>query len=280
MYIRVLCTIIYQSDDLALSASDRNRPVFLTGCALLSAFTLGCSLSRSGPQLITFRVLQGLAMSLCMPTAVSLITNNTPAGRRRNMAFAFLGGGQPVGFALGLVPGGVLVDSLGCRYGYYISCVVNALIFVGAYFSIPLQRPWEGPSRRRRLIQDIDWAGVLIASTCIAMLSYILALITSSSSTIHHPQNTAILAIAGVLMPSFVVWVGRQERLGRPAIIPNSIWRNRVLQAYVSRSSCAGPNSTHFPILPHWSFKILSTSLHSRRRCAFFLWWSFDLPPT
>ncbi len=29
MYIRVLCTIIYQSDDLALSASDINHPVIL-----------------------------------------------------------------------------------------------------------------------------------------------------------------------------------------------------------------------------------------------------------
>jgi Na+/melibiose symporter-like transporter len=27
-------------------------------------------------------------------------------------------------------------------------------------------------------------------------------------------------------MPLFVYWVGRQEKLGRPAIIPNSLWRN------------------------------------------------------
>ena len=29
-------------------------------------------------------------------------------------------------------------------------------------------------------------------------------------------------------MPTFVFWVGRQERLNRPALIPNSLWRNRV----------------------------------------------------
>lgn len=30
------------------------------------------------------------------------------------------------------------------------------------------------------------------------------------------------------LIPTFVLWVGRQERLGKPAIIPNSLWRNRI----------------------------------------------------
>lgn len=202
-----------------------NRPVFLTGCALLTAFTLGCSLSKTGLQLIAFRALQGVALSLCMPTAVSLITNNFPTGRRRNMAFAFLGGGLPIGFALGLVLGGILVDSIGWRYGYYISCIINALIFVGAYFSLPVTNSTHSHRRPKRLVHDIDWVGIGLASACIAMLSYVLAMITSSTSTIRHPPNIALLAIAGTLMPSFVFWVGRQEKLGRPAIIPNSIWR-------------------------------------------------------
>lgn len=202
-----------------------NRPVFLTGCALLSAFTLGCSLSQTGIQLIVFRALQGIALSLCMPTAVSLITKNFPTGQRRNMAFAFLGGGQPIGFALGLVLGGILVDSIGWRVGYYISCGINALIFVGAFFSIPSPRPTDSKDGRKRLMQDIDWVGILIASACIALLSYVFAMITSSTSTIRHPTNIALVAVAAALMPSFVFWVGRQEKLKRPAIIPNSIWR-------------------------------------------------------
>jgi MFS family permease len=45
---------------------------------------------------------------------------------------------------------------------------------------------------------------------------------------IKEPQTIAILAIAIALIPAFILWVGRQERLGRPAVIPNSLWRNRV----------------------------------------------------
>lgn len=37
-----------------------------------------------------------------------------------------------------------------------------------------------------------------------------------------------LLALAILLIPAFIYWVGRQENLGRPAIIPNSLWRNRI----------------------------------------------------
>jgi MFS family permease len=30
------------------------------------------------------------------------------------------------------------------------------------------------------------------------------------------------------LIPAFIIWVGRQEKFGRPAIIPNSLWKNRI----------------------------------------------------
>jgi nitrate/nitrite transporter NarK len=53
-------------------------------------------------------------------------------------------------------------------------------------------------------------------------------MVTSSSSKLKDPPNIACLGIAFILLPAFVFWVSRQERLGRPAIIPNSLWRNRV----------------------------------------------------
>ena len=51
--------------------------------------------------------------------------------------------------------------------------------------------------------------------------------ITGSVHRIQEPSSIALLCIAAALVPAFITWVGRQERLGRPAIIPNSLWRNR-----------------------------------------------------
>lgn len=150
-----------------------NRPVFLTGGALLAAFTLGCALAQTGIQLILFRAFQGVAMSLCLPTAVGIISTTFPPGTTRNIAFGSLGGGQPVGFALGLVLGGVLVDSIGWRYGYYLALIFNALIFCAAVFTLPKSR--SQPNRWHRVLHDLDWVGAVTASTSLGVLSYVFA---------------------------------------------------------------------------------------------------------
>lgn len=40
------------------------------------------------------------------------------------------------------------------------------------------------------------------------------------------------------LLVSFVFWVGRQERLGRPALIPNSLWKNKVFSCICINVFC------------------------------------------
>jgi nitrate/nitrite transporter NarK len=52
--------------------------------------------------------------------------------------------------------------------------------------------------------------------------------LTGSSASIKSPTTIATLSIAIVLIPAFILWVNRQEGLNRPALIPNSLWRNRI----------------------------------------------------
>lgn len=66
--------------------------MYLVGSMLQSAFTLGCGLATTGTQLILFRALAGVAISFCLPSAVSIITQTFPSGKRRNIAFASMGG--------------------------------------------------------------------------------------------------------------------------------------------------------------------------------------------
>lgn len=58
--------------------------------------------------------------------------------------------------------------------------------------------------------------------------AYLFSLISESTSTVRDPTTLALLIISIALVPAFIFWVGRQERLGKPAIIPNSLWRNRI----------------------------------------------------
>lgn len=151
------------------------------GCLLQCGFTLGCGLATAGAQILVFRALAGVASSFCLPSAVSIIISVFPEGRRRSMAFACMGGGQPLGFGIGLTLGGVLVDTIGWRWGFYIAAVVNFVILVLAAWQRS-QSAADAPSiSLDRLMFEIDWVGALLASSCLAMLSYVLAYVTQNS---------------------------------------------------------------------------------------------------
>ncbi|KAF2101784.1 integral membrane protein [Rhizodiscina lignyota] len=205
-----------------------SRHMYLLGCALQSAFTLACGLSQNGPQLILFRALAGIAISFCLPSAVSIITNSFAPGKRRNVAFAAMGGGQPIGFTIGLTLGGVFADTIGWRWGFYTAAIMNTIILVVAIWGLPKTIGENDPITWKRLGSDIDWVGAILASSALAMLSYVFAILTGNTASIRDSSTITILAISIALIPAFIYWCGRQERLGRPAIIPNSLWRNKV----------------------------------------------------
>lgn len=211
--------------------------MYMVGSVLQSFFTLGCGLARNANEIILFRALSGVAIAFCLPSAVSIITS-TLDGKRRNFAFASMGGGQPVGFSIGLTLGGVLTDSIGWRWGFYLATILNTVVFVVALWGLPSSIDGAGDNetgevptwsqRWHRMKTEIDWIGAIIASTSLAMLSYVFATIAGSRSSIRQPSSIVLLTLAIVLIPVFAYWVGRQEKLGRPAIIPNSLWRNRI----------------------------------------------------
>ena len=44
-----------------------------------------------------FRAMQGIAVALCLPTSVGILTHAVASGKKRNVGFAFMGLGQPLG---------------------------------------------------------------------------------------------------------------------------------------------------------------------------------------
>ena len=225
-----------------------SRRLYLIGCALQCLSSLACGLSRSGTQLIIFRAFTGLSSSCCLPSAVSIINHTFKPGRKRSFAFALMGGGQPLGFGSGLLLGGILAGTIGWRWGFYIVSILSFLVLVMTSWQLPRSLKPNNQVTWRNLSSQADWVGVVVASASLAMLSYVLAYISShlgisppyltanrslasSTSVIKRPQNIVLLVLSLLLMPAFVLWVQRQEKLGRPALIPNSLWRNRVFSS-------------------------------------------------
>ena len=207
------------------------RNIYLLGEFLLVVTTIACGVSRTGIQLILFRTFQGVALSLCLPSSVSLITSNIQIGSYRNAAFSCLGAGQPLGFSVGLVLGGVFVDGVGWRYGYYIGAILILVIFIVSIFGIPAEKNATSQSQATilgRLRTQIDWIGCLLLSVSLGMFSYVLSVVASGGSHFLQPASLVLFSIALVLLPMFLIHVRRQEHLGGTSIIPPSLLRNRV----------------------------------------------------
>ncbi|MCJ1312459.1 hypothetical protein MMC25_006133 [Agyrium rufum] len=204
-----------------------NRSIYLAGCFSLGIFLLASGFSQTGIQMIIFRALSGIAVSLVFPTSVSIITSALPNGKRRNLGFSCIGLGQPLGYSVGLGLGGFLVDTVGWRVGFYMSAGASFLVFAGGFWALPKDRQrqtfsWQG------LVKSIDWVGIVIASTSLGMLSFVFAMLTASTAHIHDASSIALITIALAMGPFFVFWMNRQEKLGHPTLIPNSLWRNKA----------------------------------------------------
>ncbi|KAL8783883.1 MAG: hypothetical protein Q9213_004301 [Squamulea squamosa] len=219
------CTLL-----LAGSIADvvGSRYTYFLGNFFQTLTSLACGLSKTGIQLIVFRAFAGIAASMCLTSAVSIINDAFVPGRGRNLAFAAMGGGQPVGFGLGLTLGGVLTSSIGWEWGFHVSAIINGLVFALSMWHLP-----EGVGKMesvtwKRLGEEIDWAGALIISAALAMLSYVLAVVSTDSSSIQEPGNIALLTVALALLVAFVSWMHRQEKLRKATLIPNSLWKDKV----------------------------------------------------
>ncbi|KAJ5091197.1 hypothetical protein NUU61_006067 [Penicillium alfredii] len=175
-----------------------NRMINLIGCFLLGAFILACGVSETGIQLIVFRTFQGIATSMCLPTAFSILTDTMPTGKRRNIGFACLGLGQPFGFSVGLVFGGLFQgSSLNWRFGYYLCAGITIALAVVSLFKLPRDKEREP-----------------------------FSVITDNPANIHQAKNIALLCAAAAMIPAFWGWMNWREKNGKPALIPNSLWRN------------------------------------------------------
>ena len=202
------------------------KQMWVTGSFLFVGFTLGVGLCESATQIIVLRTLLGASISMCLPTAVSLITNTFPRGHWRNSAFAINGMGSPLGYAVGLVLGGVFTDTIGWRWAYYMMAMINFCLSTVSIWSLPTVQVAGDRSRRERLLHDVDWVGAAIISVASGMLLYVLAMTSSSYKRLDDPQNIALLAISVVLLACFPFWMDRRAKKGQRALIPNKVWRN------------------------------------------------------
>lgn len=198
---------------------DRFGPknLYLVGLVLFTAASAWCGLSGDVGQLILARVFQGLGAAMMTPQTMAVITRIFPPDRR-GQAMGLWGAVAGVATLVGPVLGGVLVDTLGWEWIFFVNIPVGIVAFVLAWRLVPRL---ETHSHR------FDIPGVVLSA--LGMFLLVFGLQEGESydwGTIAGPISVWGLIIAGVaVLGIFVVWQA-VNKSGEP-LLPLGLFRDR-----------------------------------------------------
>ncbi|HEX3452432.1 MAG TPA: MFS transporter [Solirubrobacteraceae bacterium] len=149
------------------------RRLFIAGIALFSGASLVCGLSQSEAMMLIARGLQGLGGALVSPAALSILLTTFAEGSERNGALAVWGAIAGAGGAIGLLLGGVLVQSLSWRWVFFINVPIGAIVLALAPRLLPESRS-ESAARG-----SYDVAGAI--SSTLGTIALVFTLIKADS---------------------------------------------------------------------------------------------------
>jgi len=118
-------------------ADRTNRVAVLTAaCAIWSAATIACGLSRSYTQLVAARMTVGFGEAGGVPPSYALITDTFGPGKR-GMAFGIYNLGPPIGAALGIALGATIAELFDWRNAFVAIGVVGIAAAIALPFIVP-----------------------------------------------------------------------------------------------------------------------------------------------
>jgi len=172
------------------------RRVFLVGVALFTTASLVCGLSGSEGMLIAARAVQGLGAAIIAPAALSIVMTSFEEGAERNKALGIWGALGGSGAAVGVLAGGILTESLGWEWIFWVNVPVGAAVIALTPFVVP--ESFRETARRR-----YDPLGAITVTAGLALFVYAISEAPNVGWTT--ARTILLLAAAGALLIGFVV---------------------------------------------------------------------------
>jgi EmrB/QacA subfamily drug resistance transporter len=192
------------------------RIIFISGLILFTAASLACGLANSAGVLIGARAVQGIGAAIISPAALSIVTTTFSEGADRNKALGIWGALGGSGAAAGVLLGGVLTNSLGWEWIFFVNVPVGALVLALTMPIVPETRADLGHRR-------FDAAGAVTVTGGLALFVYA---ISKAPDVGWATGRTIGLIIASVvILAGFVIW----ELRNTAPLVPFSIFRIRTL---------------------------------------------------
>lgn len=185
-----------------------SNKIYTWGFLLFTLGSLGCSMSRSLPLLISTRMFQGIGASMMMATGTGIVFNTFPAGER-GKALGLTGTMVAVGNMLGPSLGGILLAWFKWPVIFLINIPIGLIGFYLGYKFLPIEN-------KDQEMGSYDIGGTLLLAVTVALL--ILGLSGRES------LNILLLGASGGLLFLFCRW----ERKTPNPLLDFELFKNRI----------------------------------------------------
>src|SRR6266487_490641 len=171
------------------------RRMFLAGTAVFGTASLADGFAGSQQMLIGARVAQGVGAALATPAALALVTALFPVRAERVKALSIWGALSGLGFAAGILLGGVITQAASWRWVF----LINVPVALASLVVVPRLVTGSPVAERR----GFDLAGAVTVTAGMTTLVY--ALVKAPAYGWGSPAALALFAAAIALLGAFAV---------------------------------------------------------------------------
>ena len=202
-----------------LAARFGRRRYFVSSILLFTAASALCGLARTLPELVVFRVIQGIGGGALLATAQTIMVETFPP-QRQGTGQAIFGMGAMLGPSLGPTLGGWLTDRWSWPWIFYVNVplgIASALI-CSSYLVDPR------PSTVRRT-DRVDWTGVALLVVGVGALQTVL----ERGNRLDWFESDFITTLAVTAVAAIALFIWHELRAEHP-IVDLRVFRFRALQ--------------------------------------------------
>jgi DHA2 family multidrug resistance protein len=196
-----------------MAARFGRKYLFITCLIGFTVTSMMCGAARSLPQMVVFRVLQGIFGAALVPLSQSTMMDIYPM-EKRGQAMAIWGMGVMIGPILGPTLGGYLTELYNWRYVFYINLPFGILATVGLIVFMPRSHP--------NFNMRFDWIGFAVLSLGIGGIQMMLDR-GQNQDWFSSPEIIAELVLGCLGVYLFVVHM----ITGKKPFIPPAIFKDR-----------------------------------------------------
>ncbi len=203
----ILSTVLIMPIIALLSSRFGRKRFYQANVILFTLASMACGLSHSLPEMVFFRILQGVGGGVLITVAQAILRETFPA-EEQGMAMGLYGLGTVLAPAIGPTLGGWLTDQYSWPWVFFIN------VPIGIVNTILVARYIEDPPYLVREKGRIDWSGLGLMAVGLGALQLMLE--QGQDNDWFNSSYITVLAVAAGV--GLVLFVWRELATDKPAV--------------------------------------------------------------